>query len=219
MKTFLVIAACSLCSTMTVQAQSLDDILSKHYEALGGLEVLKSVTAMSCSGRASCATTAGTREMNFDLQVRDNKHFEANTSESPDSQQKCFPGQGWQSFGGEKEIEPVNLFGMNDLVAWREKGHQLKYGGTAMVGENLTYKLEITNGAYSNVYYLDTKSYLTVKNVVACPDNGTINTFEIYSSAYTFTNGVNVPYFHTLIMDGRPPLEYRIDSLSINPVN
>ena len=203
-KFFMLLATGLLLAPMS-QAQTVDEILTKHFETMGGLEKIKALNSMRITG--SMMVGPG--------------------MEAPITMERKRPGKrrlefviqgmtGIQAFDGEKAWSLMPFMGKKDpeaasdednkheqddadfdgpLVDWKAKGHTVELVGKEPVEGADAYKLKITkkNGDIE-YYYLDAETYLLVKNDGKVKRRGTEVEGEGTFSDYKDVEGYMMPF-------------------------
>src|SRR5262245_42184851 len=186
-------------------AQTIDEILAKHYEACGGLDKMKACNSMRVTG---------TMEAQPGM-------------EAPFTSERKRPGmtrteitiQGMtviQAFDGEKSWSVVPFTGKKDpevgsdednktmkeesdfdgsLVDWKAKGYTLELAGKESVEGADAFKIKVTKKSGSIEYdYLDAETYLLVKTEGKRKFRGTEVEGETMFSDYKEVDGLMQPF-------------------------
>lgn len=210
-------------------AQTVDEIITKHYETMGGLEKIKALNSMRITG--SMMVGPG--------------------MEAPLTMERKRPGKrrlefqiqgmtGVQAFDGEKAWSVMPFMGKKDpeaaseedskqekedadfdgpLVDWKAKGHTIELTGKEPVEGAEAYKLKITkkNGDIE-YYYLDTETYLLVKNEGKVKRRGTEVEQEGTWSDYKDVDGYMMPFTMEQGIKGTPQKQrLTFTKIEINP--
>ncbi len=195
-------------------AQTVDEILAKHYDAMG-LEKFRQIQSMRVSGKMlvgpgmEAALTMerkrpGMSRMEFTLQGMTGV--------------QAFDGaNGWSvmPFMGKKDPEPMSAEDakemLNDadfdgaLVDWKAKGHTVEYLGKESVEGAETYKLKLTKkGGQIETYYLDTETGLILKEEAKRTVRGNEIDGETVLGDYKDVNGMLLPFSLEQGMKGSP---------------
>ena len=202
---FFMLLATGLLLAPISQAQTVDEILAKHFETMGGLEKIKALNSMRITG--SMMVGPG--------------------MEAPITMERKRPGKrrleftiqgmtGVQAFDGEKAWSVMPFMGKKDpeaaseedskhekedadfdgpLVDWKSKGHTVELVGKEPVEGADAYKLKITkkNGDVE-YYFLDAETYLLVKNEGKVKRHGTEFEGEGTFSDYKDVEGYMMPF-------------------------
>ena len=188
-----------------VHAQTVDEILGKHFEAQGGVEKLKALNTMRITG----SMTVG-QGMEAPI-VMERKR--------PGRQRIEFTFQGMvgaQAFDGEQAWSLMPFMGKKDpelaseedtklqkedadfdgpLLDWKAKGHTVELAGKEPVEGAEAFKLKVTkkNGNV-DYYYIDAETYLLVKQEGKRKRQGTEFEGESFFSDYKDVSGYMLPY-------------------------
>jgi hypothetical protein len=186
-------------------AQTVDEILAKHYEAEGGLDKLKSIQTRRVTGTMMMGPG-----MEAPIVLE---------SKRPGKRRIEFTVQGMtgvQAFDGERAWSLLPFMGKTDpeyaseedsknerdesdfdgpLVDWKAKGHTVELVGKEAVQGADAFKLKVTkkNGTIQ-YYYLDTETYLLVKQEGKTKRRGTEFDGESFFSDYKDVDGFMVPF-------------------------
>ena len=180
-------------------AQSADDIINKHIEAIGGLDVIKSIKTMKLSGTVAVSgfnlplTITFKRKLKVRLEVKFQEL----------SQVQAFDGkEAWQtdiSNGGEipekmsdKEAEDLKTTADFEglMVNYKKKGYNASLIGKEKLDSAETYKISIANKSGDSVYYyIEMKTFLVLKRTKISKDHIT----DTYYKNYNEYSGLILP--------------------------
>lgn len=181
--------------------QSLDDVLAKHYEAIGGLEAWMELESMVTSGTISLA--GGMAQGPFQShQKRPSMTRIEITIQGMNIVQAYDGKMAWQIMPMTGSTEPAeadpataaNLMEQADidgpLIGWREDGHSIEFVGTEMVDGIEAIHLTVVTREAPSHFYLDANTYLPIqiKTMVA----GINNTTKL--SDYRNVDGLLFPF-------------------------
>ena len=197
----IMLLALGLLLAPIAHAQSVDDILAKHYEACGGLAKLKALNTMRVTGSMTMGPgmeapitmerkRPGMRRMEFTIQGM----------------------TGIQAFDGAKTWSVMPFMGKKDpevgtaednknalddadfdgaLVDYKTKGHTIELMGKEPVEGADAYKLKVTKKNGNIEYdYLDAETYLLVKTEHKIKRRGTEMDGETTYSDYKDVDGL-----------------------------
>ncbi len=187
------------------QAQTVDEILAKHFETMGGLEKIKALNSMRVTGTM---TMGPGMEAPITLErKRPGKRRIEFTVQGMTGVQAFDGEKGWSvmPFMGKKDPEPStdedNKEAQDDadfdgaLVDWKTKGHTVELVGKEPVEGADTYKLKITKKNGNIEYqYLDAETYLLVRNEGKVKRRGTEIEGESTFSDYKDVQGYMMPF-------------------------
>jgi hypothetical protein len=190
-------------ATASVKAQTADEVINKHIEAIGGLDNWKKVKSMVQTGSM---TVQG---MNIDLTIT--------TLNGKGSRQDIVamgmtnyviitPTEGWRFFPiqGQQAAEAMTaddvkesqdmLDASSSLVDYKAKGHTAEFLGKEDVDGTECLKIKLTQkGGKVETYFIDPATYFIVKSVSTIKANGQeAEVFTTYSNYQKTSEGVLV---------------------------
>ncbi len=197
--------ALGLLLSPVAQAQTVDEILAKHFETMGGLEKIRALNSMRVTGTM---TMGPSMEAPITLErKRPGKRRIEFTVQGMTGVQAFDGEKGWSvmPFMGKKDPEPStdedNKEAQDDadfdgaLVDWKTKGHTVELVGKEPVEGADTYKLKITKKNGNIEYqYLDAETYLLVRNEGKVKRRGTEIEGESTFSDYKDVQGYMMPF-------------------------
>ena len=201
----LMLLALGLLLAPVVHAQTVDEILAKHYQTMGGLEKIKALNSMRVTGTVAVGPGM---DAPFTMERK-----------RPGKSRMEFSLQGMtgiQAFDGEKTWSVMPFTGKKDpevgsdednknaqddadfdgvLVDWKAKGHTVELVGKESVEGADTYKLKVTkkNGNVE-YHYLDAETYLLVKQEGKVKRRGTEMEGETTFSDFKDVDGYMQPF-------------------------
>ena len=199
----LTVFALFLCS-LSLSAQTVDEVIAKNIQAHGGLAKLKAVQSMRLSGDFEAAgMEAGfTQVYKRPMKVRRDVSIQGLTMI------QAYDGQnGWQvvPFTGKKDPEPMAADELKiiqeeadidgPLVDYKQKGNKVELVGKEKMEGTDTYHLKATlkNGDVRNLY-LDAGSFLLIKATGKLTRQGTEMEVESTLGDYRDVQGVMFPF-------------------------
>ena len=206
-------------------AQDLQELLDKHFEAIGQENLLK-VKSINAKGKA--------------MQMGMEFPFEM-INKRPDKLKIMIEVQGSQiiqAYDGETvwavnpmsgSSEPVEVSGPEadgliesadmdgQLWKWKEKGHQLELEGTEEIDDMEMYVLKLTkkNGNV-DYYYMDPDSYLIPKMKSKVIAQGSEMEVDVFLSNYQDVNGYIMPFTTEQSMNGQTMISIMIDKVEVD---
>lgn len=197
-------------------AQTVDEILTKHYETQGGLEKMKGVTTRRMIGSMGMGMPGMEAPITMEMKRPGKRRIEFTIQGMTGVQ--AFDGEkGWSlmPFMGQtdpevssdedsaKERDEADFDGV--LVDWKAKGHTVEFAGKEMVEGAEAFKLKVTkkNGDLE-YHYLDAETYLLVKTEGKVKRRGTEYEGEQIYSDYKEVDGVMVPFAMEMGAKGQP---------------
>ncbi|HKN75773.1 MAG TPA: outer membrane lipoprotein-sorting protein [Candidatus Acidoferrum sp.] len=190
--------------SLSVRAQTVDEVIAKNIQARGGLEKLKSVHSL----RATSKLTQGSFRAEF---RQENKRADKVREEfiiQGLAQVQAYDGKtGWQisPFGGRKDPELLSQDDLKSLavdadmdgplIEYKEKGHKAELVGHDSMEGTDCYKIKLSmkNGDV-RYYYLDADSFLQLKIEIQTTIRGALQESELYYGDYEQVNGIFYPF-------------------------
>lgn len=201
----LLLLALGLLLAPVVHAQTVDELLAKYYQAMGGLEKLKALNTMRVTGTFSAGPGV---DAPFTMERK-----------RPGKSRMEFTLQGMtgiRAFDGEKTWAVMPFMGKKDpevgsdeenknaqedadfdgsLVDYKTKGHTVELVGKESVEGADAYKLKVTKKNGKIEYdYIDAETYLLVKHEAKVNRQGTELDGETTFSDYKDVDGYMQPF-------------------------
>jgi hypothetical protein len=197
------IAVAALLVTGAVSAQdlTLDQVLARHYEAIGGLDNWKNLQTMRATGRVMLMPGA---EAPFVLTVMRPFKMRAEFTFQGMTGVQAYDGTtAWMimPFTGKTEPEPMPPEMSKDvieqadidgpLIGYAEEGHQIELVGRVEVEGTQAYQLKVTlkSGDVQD-YYLDAEYFVPIKVDGSRTAQGTTVDYETILSDYKEVGGL-----------------------------
>jgi hypothetical protein len=214
MKKSLLALGLTLLLSIPVMAEDLQQILDSHFEAIGGLEKIRSIESARVVGKMQM------QGMEAPLTVVMKRPGKARVEFSIQGMTGVQATDGttyWQvmPFLGKTEAEPMSGEEANDLkeqadmdgplVDWKEKGHTLELVGREEVEGTGCWKLRlVTAGGDERFYFLDEEHYvllqITGKRKIQATEVETVTTFGDYKDV----DGILAPHVMETSVKGTP---------------
>jgi hypothetical protein len=209
-----------------MQAQTAEEIISKHILALGGKDILEKINTMSVE--------SSTQVMGNDLPtVTTIVNGKAYKNESDMNGQKivqCYTEKaGWSMNpmnGGAVETMPANQFKAGKhqfdiggpFLNYQAKGNKVELVGKELVGQVQTYKLKLfTRDSIEMTYFVDTATYYIVQTLQNSDMMGQEITLKTSLSDYRKTDiGYVMPYAIDLSFGDQFSLNIAIKKVEFN---
>lgn len=209
-----------------IQAQTADEIINKHLEAIGGkdkLSAIKSVkmeSTMSLMGNdaPNTAYIVDGKAYRNEMEMMGQKMIQVLTDKggwmvnpmqgSPDPQE--LPAEQLKSLAGRFFAVP--------LLNYAERGYTLELQGKAKVGDADAWKVKSTDKAGNVVtFFIDTKSYYVTQVELSGEMMGqSITVTTNYSDFKKTDSGWVVPYATDINM-GQFALSSKLNKIEVNP--
>lgn len=209
-------------------AQTLDEILARNYQAHGGLDKLKAITAMKMSGKMVIPDQGLEMPMVIWRKYPDKMRVESRFEEKKIVQAYDGRKAWWiMPFLSEEpqEMAPeqAKLFAEqadfeNPLVVFKEKGYPLELMGKEEMEGTLVFKLKLTKPDGREIFfYLDAESGLEVKSTLTLKIGETETLNEILYGKYKPVDGMMMPFYVENRMNGKNQMQMTMETLELNP--
>lgn len=203
-------------------AQTADEIVNKHIEAIGGTDAWKKVNSMVTTGTLKMQGA----EIPISLTVLNGKGSRQDiTVMGMNGYQIVTPTQGWKfmPFQGQKEVEPITADDLKEaqdeldvqgsLVDYKTKGHTVELLGTDDVDGVDAFKLKETlKSGKTQTIFIDPKTYYIIRVISKQKANGNeVDVTTNVSNYQKLPEGIMVP-----LSIGLPFGEMVISKVEIN---
>ncbi len=178
----LIVPVVLVCSFSNLKAQTADDIIQKHFAAIGGVDNWKKINTM----KTTASMTANGMEIPLIITVQQNKAMRMELTINGMTGYSIITDKtGWNymPFGGQTKPEVVpdeQVKQMQDgldlqgpLVDYKTKGNKVTYLGKDDVEGTDCYKLKVvyTSGMEETMYF-DATNYYHIRSVQKVTANG-----------------------------------------------
>ena len=208
---------------------TVDQIIAKHTQALGGADKLKAIQTVVITGGASLRD--GQIGMPVTIRIKRPAFMRMDMHLQERTFVESFDGSaGWiiNSFSGSNTpqkmsdedasaaLDNTDLF-EGSLVDYQAKGSSVELLGQESVDGAAAYKLKITkkSGAVQFVY-LDAASFLPIKTTGKRRQMGQELEYESVPGKYKAVNGVMIPFSIRQKLNGRDTMELNITQVDVN---
>lgn len=227
--TFLLLLLLASSLASAEGAIDVDEIVSRHIEALGGIDRLRAIHSVRMSGRV---TAGGGREALVVREVQRPDRIRTEFTYQGVTGVYAFDGEnGWKispfdgSFAPERmeEEEARQAADQADiegpLVDWKAKGNRVALLGKDVLGGRDVYKLEVTLRSGRVVrQYIDAETFLRVRADSTRLVRGHSLEIETTFGDYREVQGVLFPHAIGTGAAGRPQrLEIAVEEIEVNP--
>ncbi len=225
----LICAVFAAAFAVPATAQNVDEIIAKHIQARGGMEKLKAVKSIRMTGKVPIGPGA---EAPLVLERKRPNNLRLEVTVQGLTLVQVYDGQnawGIMPFQGKKDPEALGederkgLAELADLdgplVDYKVKGNKVELVGKEAVEGTDAYKLKVTlkNGDI-RYQYLDTDSFLTLKEESKRTIRGTDVETESALGDYKDTSGLMLPYSIENGIKGKPDKQkLTIEKIELNP--
>jgi outer membrane lipoprotein-sorting protein len=208
---------------------TVDQIVEKHTQALGGLDKLKAIQSVTVSGKA--VLSGGQIEAPIVMKIRRPSSMRMELTVQGKSFIQAFDGTtAWtlNPFTGSPDPQKSNDedtqlakddsdFIEGSLVDYKAKGNTVELIGKEDAEGTAAYKLKVTKKSGSIEYeYLDTQTFLPLRNSGKRKQAGQELEFESTPSNYKPVNGVMMAYSLSQKVNGQPMMELTVEKIDIN---
>lgn len=191
-------------STATVKAQTADEVISKHIEAIGGADNWKKVTSIVQSG----TMTVQGADVTVTRTVVNNKGSRQDISlMGMNGYMIVTPTAGWNfmPFNGQAAAEAMtaedvkesqdDLDAQGSLIDYKAKGHSVEALGKEDVDGTECLKLKITlKSGRSETLFFDPKTFYLIKSISVRKANGQeVEMSTSFSNFQKLPEGIVVP--------------------------
>lgn len=213
-------------ATVSAQAQTADDIINKHIEAIGGKEKLSAInsvrmeSSMSVMGQEAPATSVvvngkGARsDVSFNgqtiTQVYTDKGGWGINPMTGQSAPQAMPSEQYEAAQDQIWIVP--------LMNYKANGYTAELQGKEKVGNVDAYKVRVVKGSNGTTYYFDPTTYYLVRQVKSAEMMGQqIDVVTTYSDYRKSDIGWLMPYAASIDMGGQMSMDMKVNKVEINP--
>jgi hypothetical protein len=212
------------------ETPSLDEIVAKHVEALGGIDSVRAIRSLRMSGQV---TGGGGRHALIVREIRKPGRVRTEFTYQGVTAVYAFDGErGWRvsPLDGNLDAEPMTgeeALQAGDqaefegpLVDWKAKGHQVAIAGKETLDGRDVYKLTVTlRSGRTNHLYLDAGTFLPIRTESTRQIRGVALSIETWFDDYRRVQGVLFPHAIEMGVVGRPRrLNVALDGVEVNPV-
>lgn len=188
-----------------LRAQSVDSIIAKYIQALGGMERIQAIQSLRRSGKYTGSggfEAVVIQENKRPTSVREEFSIQGMTGINAYDGHDGWKIQPWQGRRDPESLGEEEMHSILDdadfdgpLVNYRAKGNKVEYLGIDEIEGSEVYKLKVTrpNGDVS-FFYLDTEYYVPIRIDVQWQIRGAPVETEISIGDYKQVNGVYLPF-------------------------
>jgi len=210
-----------------LRAQTVDEVIAKNVQALGGMDKLKAVETIRETGKVQ---VGGFQAQFVGVNKRANRVREEFIIQNM-AQVQAYDGKtAWQvnPFSGRRDAELMSDDDSKELqvaadvdgplVDYRDKGHKAELVGHDSVEGTDCYKVKLTmkNGDI-RIYYIDSDSFMQLKLETQTTIRGTIQENETYYGDYEKVNGVYYPFaFESGQKGDQNRIRFTVEKVEIN---
>jgi len=209
----------------TIFAQTADEVIAKHIEAIGGKDNWKKVNSMKMEANVNAQ---GMDVPVVIYQVNNKASKQEYTVMNMTGYSIITNEAGWNfnPFAGQTAPEPMTadelkagqdgLDIQGEMLDYKEKGHTVEMMGKEDVDGTECFKLKLTRkGGRESIYLIDPKTYYVNRAVSKMKVNGQDIEQTISMSNYTkLPEGILIPF---TMENGQAPAPINIIKVEVNP--
>jgi outer membrane lipoprotein-sorting protein len=209
-------------------AQSLDDIVSKHVAAMGGLDKIKAVKTIRQTGKATVGpgivapvtlSMARPNAFRMELSIQGKTLIQA-TDGSTAWMMNPFAGATAPEKMSADDAKELNEMADIDgaLVDWKAKGHTVEFIGKEDFEGTEVLKLKVVLKSGETKYtYLDASTFLVLKETGKRKREGAELDVETVFGDYKTVEGLTMPFSIEAKAGGQPQFQMTMDKIELNP--
>ena len=212
-----------------LNTQTLDEILTKNYQARGGLDKLKAITALKMSG--NIVIPAQGIEMPMVMWQKNSNKMRIESTFHEKVIVQAYDGQkAWlimpfmvpdtreMSQEQSKEFKD-QADSENPLLVYKEKGYKLELLGKEDLEGTSVFKLKLTKGDGREInFYLDATSGIELKSTMVLKSGTSETINEIIFGDYKPVDGLLMPFHIENKTNGKTQAQLTVATIEINPV-
>ncbi len=233
MRTYKLVALATLAMllTISVSAQTADEIIGKYVKAIGGKDLLSKITSVY----SETSTDVMGMQIPGKITILNGKGMKQEMEVNGSTMTTCFTDKGGWSInpmagGTEPEDMPAAQYNSGKaqiivgapFVNYSETGYKAELLGTDSVAKVNAYKIKLTApDSTSTLYFFDPNTFYMLKTVQKAEMQGQMVENVISFSDYRQTDGYAMPYKMDMDMaGGQFNLSTTITKVELNkPVN
>lgn len=225
-----------LCASLSLKAQTADEILTNYFENIGGLENFKKVEGIKMTAKMNQQGMEIPLEI---IQFADGKRMSVINFQGKEIKQGVFDGEilwsnNFMTMKAEKsdaETTENMKLEMNDFldpfIDYKNKGYLVELLGKETIDGAETFKIKLTKEPVTvdgkkeesvSFYFFDTENFVPIavqSEIKAGPGKGMIS--EITMSDYQEVEGLYFPFSMTQGVKGQPGAPITITAIELNP--
>lgn len=210
-----------------VKAQTAEEIVSKHLEAIGGKDKLKAVKSIRMEGAMSLMGN----EAPMTITILDGKGYRSEVDFNGQKMVQAYTEKGgWMinPMMGANDPQPVaeeqykmakdQMYAGGAFLDYAAKGSKIELAGRENINNANTYKLKLTSAdGAETTYYIDPSTYYIAKVVKAISMGGQSAELSVNFSNYKKTEfGNTMPYTYETVLPQGFSMTSTIKKLEVN---
>jgi hypothetical protein len=208
------------------QAQTVDDIIQKYANAMGGLDNFKKIKTAKLTGIAS----AQGNDFPLTVQIINEKAMRTDVEAMGQAVINCYKdGKGWKinPFAGATTATDVTgeeldefksqSFLTSQLMDYKARGYKAELLGQEDVDGTKAYKIKLTTGDNKiDTYYIDPATYMVIKFIGTRSVMGQDMELETYFGDVKDFGGVKFSMSRTVKAGGQTVQEVHLDKVELD---
>lgn len=233
----IVLIVLAVCTSLTINAQTADEIISSYFENMGGSENWKKVTGLKMTAKINQQGMEIPIEI---IQLKGGKQMSLINFQGKELKQGVFDGEtlwntNFQTMKAEKsdaEATANMKLNSNDFpdsfIDYKEKGYTVELLGKETIDGAETFKIKLTKEPVTidgkqeddvSFYFFDTENFVPIAvqtEIKSGQAKGMISevTFSDYQEV---ENGLYYPFSMTQGIKGQPGQPITITAIELNP--
>ena len=227
------ISSCTtvLAASLCAQEITLDQIVQKNLEALGGAEAIKNVSTLSLDGKM--VVSGGQVEAPMSVRIKRPGMVRTEMSLQGNQIITAWDGSsGWMINPMQGSSEPKQLdesmvksvqqnadieTSIGALASFQAAGQELELQGKSEVEGVTAYKIKVARkSGDAQTYFIDANTWLPVKVVVKSNQMGRDMEIESFPGNYKKVSGVLIAFSQDQRVAGRSMMQLLIEKIEIN---
>ncbi|MBS1919529.1 MAG: hypothetical protein JST17_04670 [Bacteroidetes bacterium] len=217
-----------LCFSFTAtRSQTVDEIIQKYSDAVGGLNTFASVKTLSMTGNVAMQGM----DMPMTVQIINGKAMKSNVEVMGQKIINLYKdGKGWtiNPFAGATTPTEVTGSELNDLqnqanianqlMDYKKRGNKVELQGEEDVDTVKCFKILLTRSGdnKTSTYFISTVDYLLKKSISTKDIQGQEVEIESYYNGYKYFDGLKISTDITVKMQGQVFQEIKFSDIKVN---
>jgi len=212
LQTFIAWSVLLLALSTLAKAQTVDDVINKYIDAIGGRAVIASLQSLRIEGALNVMGS----DLSYKATVVNGKAFKSETSVYGSTIIQCVTDtSGWtlNPMMGDSSPEVLSadhakaarssIYIAGPLVDYKSKGYSAVLIGREDVDGVSAYKIHLfDDGGTDAMYYIDPNTYFPLRSITHSKVNGSdVPTSTIFSDYQKTPNGYTMPYKTTFAFE------------------
>ena len=223
---FLALLICPIAPAQIASNQTVDGLIEKNIDAHGGARRLKAIKSTRATGKIemqgiSAPVTIITKRPNLarvEINLRSGPYIEAYDGQTAWRVNSLTGSHAPEPMSGEDARDILETADMEGpLVDYKRKGHRVELLGRENVEGVDAYKMKLTlkSGDVKHIY-LNSRTYLEVKQITRRLDHGVEIEVEVYYADYKPVDGILIAHSYEARVEGQTVQLTTIEKVEIN---